>query len=570
MSGDQDPFRTEASDSMAGPASPPQPQPAQVSPPPARQTPPPRSIATASPTPTPAVGGAAHDSFAERAAAELGRAYPERVARRTRRELLAMIERGRERARGYGFDSDEHIVKFLHCVMLMDNELAKPSNPDVAYVLDTLTVPNKPPERRIDRALNIAKKIAASGGPAQAPASRGGSPSPSPSPVRSPASAASRRTPPAVGGSPMPQRSDARPSRMPAVTADASAQSTKSEPPPMIDDWKPEDLESFPDIEGFRILEKIASGGMGNVYRAQDLQLDIEVAIKVVRSVHPAAQQQFLLEARAAAKLQHPHIIPVLRYEQYGQGGYCVMQLVKGQDAHRLVKSLREKVAHDLRADKLLELAGIDRAAMNPELRSLIRGPSPYYKMVAWWIAGVADALDRAHSEGIVHYDVKPSNMILSTDGRMMLGDFGLATLAGQQTQNSTCVGTPSYLSPEMLAAWASRGGTNETDARVDIWGLGCALYEMLAYKPAFDGTIPQVLRAVATSDPVPPRDAVWSTPAALERICLKALARNPDERYAKALEMAEALRDFLAGRAPEGDDASKSKWWGRKGKPKA
>jgi serine/threonine protein kinase len=351
---------------------------------------------------------------------------------------------------------------------------------------------------------------------------------------------------------------------------DDSVRSTKSEPPPLIDDWRPaNESEAFPEIDGFRILDKLAAGGMGTVYRAMDLQLDIEVAIKVLRSMHPAAQQQFLIEARAAAKLQHPHIIPVLRYEQYGQGGYCVMQLVKGKDAHRLVKSFGEAVAHDQRADKLLELAGIDRAMMNPELRTIVRGPKPYYRMVAYWLAGVAEALDRAHAEGIVHYDVKPSNMLLSPDGRMLLGDFGLATFAGQHaSQNAAaCVGTPGYLSPEMLAAWASRAGAAETDARVDIWGLGCTLYEMLAYKPAFDGSLARVLRAIATTDPVPPRDAVWHVPQDLQRICLKALARNPDERYARALEMADALRDFLAGKPASGEDEKKAGWFGRKPK---
>src|SRR5205085_11591039 len=91
----------------------------------------------------------------------------------------------------------------------------------------------------------------------------------------------------------------------------------------------------YPRIDGFKILERIAAGGMGTVYRAHDLKLDIEVAIKVLRSMHPSAQRQFLQEARAAARLQHPHIVPVLRFEQYGQGGYCVMGLVKGRDGNR-------------------------------------------------------------------------------------------------------------------------------------------------------------------------------------------------------------------------------------------
>jgi len=108
-------------------------------------------------------GRGGSDPFVELAMTEFSQAYPEKTSKRTRRELQALIERGRERARGYGFEQKEHILKFLHCVMLLDDELARATNSDVAYVLDTLTVPNKPPDRRIERAFSIAKKIAEHG-----------------------------------------------------------------------------------------------------------------------------------------------------------------------------------------------------------------------------------------------------------------------------------------------------------------------------------------------------------------------------------------------------------------------
>ena len=303
--------------------------------------------------------------------------------------------------------------------------------------------------------------------------------------------------------------------RHPAVTrAEASAQSTSNTAPPQLEEIGTKE-SGFPDIEGFRIIEQIAAGGMGTVYRADDLQLDIEVAIKVLRSMHASAQQQFL-EARAAAKLQHPHIVPVLRYEQYGQGGYCVMQLVKGKDGHRLVKLLGEKVAHDLTSEKLMELCGIDHSLLNPELRAAARGPQPYYRFVAYWVAGVAEGLDRAHGEGIIHYDVKPSNMMLAADGRMMLGDFGLATLRDKQAaHNAACVGTPGYLAPELLAlgppapapakptpvstsgAWASRS-TNSSPTSPP-------------------STAPSPASSAPSPPPSPhPRDIAWNTPPGL------------------------------------------------------
>jgi serine/threonine protein kinase len=485
-------------------------------------------------------GFAAVDPFVERAMAELMREYPDRAGKRTRRELQALVERGRQRARSYGFDREEHQLKFLHCVMLVDNELAKATNADVAYVLDTLTVPNKPPEQRIDRALHVARRVAA-----------GRSTTPSP--------------PPVGGGAADARRNAGRP-KPAATTVDAAAEasSTQATPPPPVEELKPKAASGFPDIEGFRIIEQIASGGMGTVYRAHDLQLDIEVAIKVLRSLHPAAQQQFLMEARAAAKLQHPNIVPVLRYERYGQGGYCVMQLIRGRDAHRLVKLFAEKVAHTCDGDALFQVAGIDPVALNPELRSIAKPSKPYYRVIAYWIAGVADGLDRAHSEGIIHFDVKPSNLMLAADGRMMLGDFGLATLGSEKvlSNNATCIGTPAYLSPEMLAGWASRAGSTETDLRVDIWGLGLSLYELLTYRAAYEGPLRRVLKSIATADPPLPRDVVWQVPAELERICLRSIARNPDDRYSRAGEMADDLRNWLAGRSPPtADRGGRSRW---------
>ena len=168
-------------------------------------------------------------------------------------------------------------------------------------------------------------------------------------------------------------------------------------------------------------------------------------------------------------------------------------------------------------------------------------------------MAGVAEGLDRAHQQRIIHYDVKPSNMMFAADGahdarRFRLGHAGRTS---PSPPTPACVGTPGYLSPEMLAGWASHSGTAETDARVDIWGLGAMLYEFLTYRPVYEGSLAHVLKAIATTDPTPPRDVVWETPPELERICGKAMQRNPDDRYTRALHMADDLRNWLEGKPP-------------------
>ncbi|MDB5733310.1 MAG: serine/threonine-protein kinase, partial [Variovorax sp.] len=531
--------------------------------------------------------------------------FPKQAATRTRREFQILVERGCDRARTlYGLEQEDHIEKFLQCIMLLDDELVRPTTPDVGYVIDTLTVTNKLADRRIARALSIARKAAGIGQAAGGATGKGSESEPQAGPIASPravgpsaataaASASSppmseatpfaktlaktanpaqpvapdaaavnpifRGTPmtplsaqetaageepfhvatPARGGGGAAGRAPAPTPRRAAASADDQANSTQNSPPPAVEDLRVKaanvstgQTAGLPEIEGYRILDQIASGGMGTVYRAFDLQLEIEVAIKVLRSMHPVAQQQFLVEARAAAKLQHPNIVPVLRYERYGQGGYFVMQLIRGKDAHNLTKAFGEMIAHHAYAHQIFTAADIDPATVTPELRTLSKDAKPYYQIIAHWIAGVADGLDRAHADGIIHYDVKPSNLMLSADGRLMLGDFGLATLGGQASASSASIGTPAYLSPEMLAGWAGRGGAAETDLRVDIWGLGLSLYEFLTYGPAFEGNLGRVLRAIATLDPAPPRQVVWEVPEELERICMRAIARNPENRY--------------------------------------
>jgi len=506
------------------------------------------------------------DGFVQRAIDELSAKYPQYVSSRGRPDLQQWAARGRETARKLGFSADEEFIQFLQCALLLNDDLTELTarNSDVWY---TLTNTAQPGAMRLKRALRIVEKRMEKR-PAETP---------KPRPVTaSPADETQAASTPGPGMMPGGGGSGAMGSHgigsrgagsrgvgsrgtgsQGAIGSRAGAgwgaQATRATPPPETEMGGDGDFGPLPEIEGFTILGKLGAGGMANVYRARDTRLDIDVAIKVLRSLHPSAQEQFLLEARAAAKLQHPNIVQVLRYGQFGESGYYVMQLIQGKDGDQLIEIFRQQAAQMHTANEVLSAAGVDISAITPELRGSLNGTNPYYRMVACWIAGAADGLQRAHSEGVIHRDIKPKNLMLSRDGRMLVTDFGLATLRGEKTPGSAfCVGTPRYLSPEMLAGWASGSGTSLTDARVDIFGLGAALYEFLAFRPAYEGTVARVLRDIATSDPAPPRQFVWHVPEELEAICLKAMQRNPDGRYQKASEMADDLRNWLGDKSPD------------------
>jgi len=507
---------------------------------------PPATSAVPVPTvPTPPAPRPGGDSVMERLIVELSGLCPNQVARYSDAELRALLERGREQARKMQFTEEEQVVQFLQCVLLLGDELSGPTsrNTDVWY---TLTSVSRPAPMRLRRAVAIAQRLADASGSA-APATPGRSAPPS-APAPAATAAAPPIQPPPVPAEPAPSGFSAAPQAPPRTPTTPSRAPQASTAPPV-------DSE-LPQIEGFQVLEHIGGGGMGDIYRAIDPSLDVEVAIKVLRSMHPSAQAQFLQEARAAAKLQHPNIVSVLRFGQQGEGVYYVMPFVKGMDAERLLKTIGEQLAHLKDGQEILLLAGVDPSAAAPELKTLAESPKPYYRLVAWWIAGVADGLERAHTTGVIHHDVKPQNMLMAADGRLMLADFGLAMRRDQRSADSPCVGTPRYLSPEMLAAWANGSGTEGTDERIDVWGLGATLYEFLAFRPIYDGPVAKVLRDIATTDPTPPRQLIWQVPEQLEAICLKALKRNPDDRYRRAAHLANDLRAFLAGVAPVADTA--------------
>jgi eukaryotic-like serine/threonine-protein kinase len=272
------------------------------------------------------------------------------------------------------------------------------------------------------------------------------------------------------------------------------------------------------EISRYRILQKLGGGGMGVVYKAEDTRLGRHVALKFLpeQTVRDAqALERFKREAQAASALNHPHICTIYDIGEYEKGPFIVMEALEGS-------TIKHRISGKPLASELVVELGIQ----------------------------IAEALEAAHSRGILHRDIKPANIFVTERGQAKLLDFGLAKLAGATTEAlasqdlptattnfhahdltlpGALMGTAPYMSPEQTLG-------KPLDARSDIFSFGAVLYEMATGQPAFSGeTTGQIREIILTREPVSPRKLNPRIPAVLERVIIKALKKRPEERYQRA-----------------------------------
>ncbi|MGO9108445.1 MAG: serine/threonine-protein kinase [Thermoguttaceae bacterium] len=265
----------------------------------------------------------------------------------------------------------------------------------------------------------------------------------------------------------------------------------------------------------YEILEEIARGGMGVVYKARQISLNRIVAVKMILSGHLADEsdiRRFRIEAEAAANLQHPNIIGIYEVGQHDGHHFFSMEYVAGENLSQIIR----------------------KGLLSP-------------KQAARYVRQIAAAIDYAHRHGVTHRDIKPSNVLIDDKDQARVTDFGLAKRVEcdqQLTASHQVVGTVPYMAPEQVVGSRDRVGPAS-----DIYSIGALFYELLTRQPPFRGrTVLDTLEQIREHNPKPPRQINPQIPRELEMICLKCLEKNPEKRYRSAQELADDLERFLDG----------------------
>ena len=294
-------------------------------------------------------------------------------------------------------------------------------------------------------------------------------------------------------------------------------------------DRKSTPLAPLPQVFGrYRIMRPIGSGAMGTVYLARDTQLDRVVALKTPSFAEDRSEliERFYREAQAAARLRHRNICPIYDVGQIDGRHFISMAYIHGVRLSRYVNS-----------DRL---------------------PRP--RQAARIVLRIATALREAHRQNIIHRDLKPANVMIDADGEPIVMDFGLARrtdLESTTTQDGTIIGTPAYMAPELLA-----GKTDQAGPATDVYSLGVLFYELLAGRLPFRGSLAAITYQATHVDPTPPSELREGIDSELESICLRMMARRPEQRTATMQQVVESLTAWIAQpRAPKrvGDSRDKA-----------
>jgi serine/threonine protein kinase len=269
----------------------------------------------------------------------------------------------------------------------------------------------------------------------------------------------------------------------------------------------------------YEIMQELGRGAMGVVYKARDPNIDRVVAIKIITpeaGMDPSKvkelQERFQREARAAGRLQHPNIVPIYDFSEYEGRPYLVMEFVAGKPLDSLINA-----GHDFSLQDVASIAD-----------------------------QVAQGLDYAHMKGIVHRDIRPANIMMTTSGVAKIADFGIARITETSiTRTGLAVGTPSYMSPEQVAG-------QKVDGRSDQWSLGVMLYELLSGEKAFPGdSLTTVLYRIMQEDPIPLRRVNPGLPEAVDAILMKAMSKSPADRYPRAADLGRDMLAVVSGGVP-------------------